>query len=930
ELNAKIADTIIESIPLPIPVQEGNSQQEEIDIVTETDDVLPPSVENDSDDYDPLLGEADLFLSDNSIPPGIENFADDPEGDIHFLEELLINDSILSHESFDSRFEDNPLISRPPPEPPDNNFDLEPEVIPAVMEDIDEPDEHFKPEREINVSTYNEDVDYFPFMFVIRIFLPYLMLLEISPLLLSAESEDTIFDPEYDQSTRTDRPIFLNDNEDHPVQNKKSPENSFEETVVSKTNQEPPHDSDIHQLIEECSIEFLCIHDNVDNRIESALDSKLLSINLINSQRLDKKEQEVKNVEEQPAGRRNRAEKSLQNSRVIHKSSISFKNTSQISSIHSIAPIQSTKEPEHLLSMGKCDFTLEDEIECDMPAKDDFSPVFTTFSNPLFKDNDDLDSSDDESLPDEDVPAEEFKIYSNHLFDEDEINFDKLDSHCFNELLHYILQSVDACWNLVVVLDSNELIQKLLKDLKELAEYDQSTRTDRPIFLNDNENHLVQNKESPENSSEETVVSKTNQQPPQDSNIHQLIEECSIEVPEEQKQKMENTMFDLVKICHHKQFLCIHDNVDNRIESALDSKLLLINLINSQQDEIECDMPAKDDCSLVFTTFSNPLFKDNDDLDSSDDESLPDEDVPAEEFKIYSNHLFDEDEINFDKLDPHCFNVESDFVESLLNRDTFMDFSSKFDFSCELAHIKPEIPKSDFDFEEEIRVIENLLYDNSFPRLPEELNAEIANTIIESIPLPIPVQDGNSQQEEIDIVTKTDDVLPPSVENDNDDYDPLLGEADLFLSDNSIPPGIENFADDPEGDIHFLEELLIDDSIIYHESFDSSFEDNPSISCPPPEPPDDNFDLEPEVISALMEDIDEPDEHFKPGREINVSTNNEYVDYFPFMFVIRIFLPYLILLEISPLRKRIRSLILVSQIRSSNFSLGWNSHLHSS
>nr|GEY87888.1 hypothetical protein [Tanacetum cinerariifolium] len=99
----------------------------------------------------------------------------------------------------------------------------------------------------------------------------------------------------------------------------------------------------------------------------------------------------------------------------------------------------------------------------------------------------------------------------------------------------------------------------------------------------------------------------------------------------------------------------------------------------------------------------------------SDEESLPDEDVPAEEFKIYSNPLCDEVENNSDKLDPHCFNVESDFVESLLNRDTFIDFSSKFDFSGELAHIKPEIPKSDFDFEEEIRLIENLLYDNSFP-----------------------------------------------------------------------------------------------------------------------------------------------------------------------------------------------------------------------
>nr|GFB42194.1 hypothetical protein [Tanacetum cinerariifolium] len=52
--------------------------------------------------------EADLFLDDNSIPLGIENVADDPEGDIRFLEEFLINNSTLSHESYDSNFEDNP------------------------------------------------------------------------------------------------------------------------------------------------------------------------------------------------------------------------------------------------------------------------------------------------------------------------------------------------------------------------------------------------------------------------------------------------------------------------------------------------------------------------------------------------------------------------------------------------------------------------------------------------------------------------------------------------------------------------------------------------------------------------------------------------------------------------------------------------------
>nr|GFA32588.1 hypothetical protein [Tanacetum cinerariifolium] len=420
--------------------------------------------------------------------------------------------------------------------------------------------------------------------------------------------------------------------------------------------QESPHDSDIYQLIrEECSVEVL-------EEQKQKMEDTMFDL-------------EVKNVVEQPAGRKNRAEKSLQNFRVIHKSSISFKDTSQISSIHSIAPIQSTKEPEHLLSMG----------------------------------------------------------------------------------------------------------------------YEHLSIT-------------------PETKSDEVTESNA-------ENLLPIPSKCEVTL----------------------------------------------------EDEIECNMPAKDFCYPVFTTFSNPLFKDNYDVDSSDDESLPDEDDPAEEFKIYSNPLCDEDKINSDKLESRCFNVES-----LLNRDTFIDFSSKFDFSGDLAHIKPEILKFDFDFEEEIRLIENLLYDNSFPRPPEELNAKIADTFIESIPLPIPVQDGNSQKEEIDIVTKTDDVLPPSDDND-DDYDLLLGEADLFLSDDSIPSGIENVADDPERDIRFLEELLIDDSIL-------------------------NMSHMILILRiALMEDIDEPDEHFNPGGEINVSTKIEDVDYFPFMFVIRIFLPYLILPEISPL-----------------------------
>nr|GFA73902.1 hypothetical protein [Tanacetum cinerariifolium] len=74
------------------------------------------------------------------------------------------------------------------------------------------------------------------------------------------------------------------------------------------------------------------------------------------------------------------------------------------------------------------------------------------------------------------------------------------------------------------------------------------------------------------------------QEPPQNSDMHQIIEECCVEASEEQKQSMEDTMLELVKICQAKEFLCIHDDVDDLIESAFDSKILLINS-NSQRLE---------------------------------------------------------------------------------------------------------------------------------------------------------------------------------------------------------------------------------------------------------------------------------------------------------------------------------------------------------
>nr|GEW67994.1 hypothetical protein [Tanacetum cinerariifolium] len=299
-------------------------------------------------------------------------------------------------------------------------------------------------------------------------------------------------------------------------------------------------------------------------------------------------------------------------------------------------------------------------------------------------------------------------------------------------------------------------------------------------------------------------------------------------------------------------------------------------------DESECDVPVKDESSPVFTTFSNPLFDCNDDFTFSDDESLFNEDVPMKNFKVYSNSLFDNEEINSDKVDSHCFNAESDLIESLSNQDTLIESSPKFDyleeFSGELLPISiVNEERIRREHEEYISLMEKLLTINSFPCPMENFHANsIIKTLLAS---PILIEDNDSFREEIDIFIGTDDLLPSGIESD--DYD-------------------------SEGDIHCLEELLSNDSISLPENESSNFDhhDDPSSHCPPPKPPDAEFffDFEPNS-GDLINNNDElnEDECFNPGGEINVFANVEDDDYFPFIFVIRIFLPYLIYPEVSPL-----------------------------
>ncbi|GJT96375.1 hypothetical protein Tco_1091893 [Tanacetum coccineum] len=105
------------------------------------------------------------------------------------------------------------------------------------------------------------------------------------------------------------------------------------------------------------------------------------------------------------------------------------------SSVEDLVPIPSESED-----------TSESDGECDLP----FCDNFVTSSNPLFNDNDDFTSSDDESLHEEDVPKENFKIYSNPLFEFDDeftnMPLSKLnEDECFDPGGDFVLEEIEAC-----------------------------------------------------------------------------------------------------------------------------------------------------------------------------------------------------------------------------------------------------------------------------------------------------------------------------------------------------------------------------------------------------------------------------------------------------------------------------------------------------
>ncbi|GKA43689.1 hypothetical protein Tco_0736413 [Tanacetum coccineum] len=177
-----------------------------------------------------------------------------------------------------------------------------------------------------------------------------------------------------------------------------------------------------------------------------------------------------------------------------------------------------------------------------------------------------------------------------------------------------------------------------------------------------------------------------------------------------------------------------------------------------------------------------------------------------------------------------------DSVQSLLNRANLIIFLIE-EFTGKLAPVDPIPPGIvEANLKEDIRLIEKLLNNDSFPHSLKELNSEIPDVIIKSFsPSPIPIEDSDSLMEEINI---------------------------FLAPDDSIPPGIENDDYDSEEDVLFLAELLNNDyiSLPEYESFHVDFNNVPSSPRPPGKPPDDDvyFDIEPDtgvLTTKVVDDI---------------------------------------------------------------------------
>ncbi|GJV76367.1 hypothetical protein Tco_1507951 [Tanacetum coccineum] len=296
---------------------------------------------------------------------------------------------------------------------------------------------------------------------------------------------------------------------------------------------------------------------------------------------------------------------------------------------------------------------------------------------------------------------------------------------------------------------------------------------------------------------------------------------------------------------------------------------------DTSESDSECKLPSCDDFSPIniseekSVNFSNPLFNSNDDYTSSDDESLSDEDVLEDNMKIYSNPLFE---------------FDNEYISSNVNPlfdKVLEDIECKVSYDFNLD--EPTLlvtPLSDSNEDECLAPgdeIELLLHHDS-----STLKMSIAS-ILEGFTDEPPLEENDDL---FDLESKTNEymkILYDALINDlmtkDKIFDPGgdIDEIDAFL-DIDISTNIKDSYYDSEGDITYLESLLIDDTI---------------LSLPPKV----FLDHDPRSLSdindlKIMVKVFDPGIHEKKFSPTYVKLPFEDRHYLSFTYVIRIFLPY--------------------------------------
>nr|GFA37658.1 hypothetical protein [Tanacetum cinerariifolium] len=457
----------------------------------------------------------------------------------------------------------------------------------------------------------------------------------------------------------------------------------------------------------------------------------------------------------------------------------------------------------------------------------------------------------------------------------------------------------------------------------------------RPTFFNDNKEHYVQYKEYLENPSNEIVALNFNQDkegPPQDSDIRQLIrEECCIKVYREQTKNMEDTMIELVEVCRQKEFYCMHNNVNDLIESALNSKLLSINLrsqrLDKKKQEVKNVVEQPTECGTCITASVENfrVKKSSISLNNTSQVSLvhaitpvlPTKE-PEYSFSMGYEHLSTTPKMETDEVIKfsvkNLLPIPREYEVTLEDKRECNVFvckdSSPFDACKEHSEILSDSNDDDISSDDDaFEDVDASPLDSEIVRLEEENDVYQEDEEIDLKDI-LQIQDVILHEKLLSINRLIADIESL---NDNPTPDRVLNSSTLILifeeSERLTSVVKKDISDDSTNDpllekgIHFLKELYIDDSILFLENESSDFDhhDDPSFPRLPPKPPDVEFFFDLEPNSEEISDKLNEDECFDPGGEINVFVNDEDDDYFPFIFVIRIFLPYLIYPEVSPL-----------------------------